>query len=36
MNGRDVTLLVLLGAVAGAMLGFALGSEMIYFHAVFR
>jgi uncharacterized membrane protein len=36
MTTRDVTLLILLGVVAGAMLGFALGSGLIYVHAVFR
>jgi uncharacterized membrane protein len=36
LTGRDVTLLVLLGLVTGAMLGFALGSGLIYVHVVFR
>jgi uncharacterized membrane protein len=33
---RDVWLLVVLGMVAGAMLGFAFGSGLIYVHVVFR
>lgn len=36
MTCRDLWLLVLMGAVAGAMLGFALGSGLIYVHVVFR
>lgn len=31
MSARDITLLLLLGAVAGAMLGFALGSGLVVF-----
>jgi uncharacterized membrane protein len=36
LTTRDVTLLILLGMVAGAMLGFAFGSGLIYVHVVFR
>jgi hypothetical protein len=36
LTGRDVTLLVLIGLVAGAMLGFAFGSGMIQLHGALR